>query len=319
MSNRCKEIIIERGEGPYSTLPSISAGEYAKCQSVYTDCNGYKAVIPKGWTVPRLRRENTIWGKNRGLVIYQIPEDEVKGIRWSNKEELEKVQANYNQFVCVPVSLLQANGTIDEEDFNQQFGRRNGGITRYWKSNQGASKEIFDAQVESVQKYGVFYISRYTISQCGVGVMKSVRYREPFRSTTRTIAEGLAAIVVKGVETTSHLVFNAEYDTTGQWLIDSGTITTKKLMVDATGWGNYGEKILVTGSSNKYCANNIFDFAGNCDEWVQDVHCWTNSKRPYPILRGGYPGGSRIDAFDECVKDFEQSVHTGFRAVLCMR
>ena len=94
ISNRCKEIIIERGEGPYSTLPSISAGEYAKCQSVYTDCNGYKAVIPKGWTVPRLRRENTIWGKNRGLVIYQIPEDVLS---LSNNARLDPIHRNFLQ------------------------------------------------------------------------------------------------------------------------------------------------------------------------------------------------------------------------------
>ena len=90
----------------YFQLPSISAGEYAKVLSVYTDSAGNKAVIPPGWTVSGVPKENIIWGKDKGLVIYHIAREKVSGIEWKDKYVVESLQRTYDQMVWVPVDLL---------------------------------------------------------------------------------------------------------------------------------------------------------------------------------------------------------------------
>ena len=37
-----------------------------------------------------------------------------------------------------------------------------------------------------------------------------------------------------------------------------------------------------TGSREEWCANNIYDFAGNVDEWTQE-----QNKSSYRVIRGG--------------------------------
>ena len=93
--------------------------------SVYTDKDGNKAVVPPEWTVSAVKKENTIWGKNLGLVIYRIPKEKICDIDWTNPDEVETLKRTYDQLVWTPVSLLEANGTLDGFSFNEKFGRRN--------------------------------------------------------------------------------------------------------------------------------------------------------------------------------------------------
>ncbi len=109
----------------YSELPTVSAGEYAKVLSVYTDKDGNKAVVPEGWTVSGVPSENVIWGKDISLVIYHIPEEKVKGVNWENKAKVENLMKKYDQFVWTPVGLLSASSTLDVIHFNEKFGRMN--------------------------------------------------------------------------------------------------------------------------------------------------------------------------------------------------
>ncbi len=109
----------------YSKLPPVSAGEYAEVLSVYTDNDGNKAVVPQGWTVSGVPKENIIWGKDKGLVIYCIPEENVRGINWQNPDVVETLMRTYDQFVWTPVGLLTANATLDGIHFNRKFGRMN--------------------------------------------------------------------------------------------------------------------------------------------------------------------------------------------------
>ena len=94
-------------------------------------------------------------------------------------------------------------------------------------------------------------------------------------------------------------------------------------------------KPLETGSSDKYCVNNIYDVAGNVDEWTQeykisvpDPEKYANKqdaeqkKRAYGVVRGGsfrvyghsFPAAYR----GECGVE-ERFNTTGFRIALFMR
>ena len=59
------------------------------------------AIIPAGFTVSGIDSERTIDG---GLVIYLIPEDELKDVTWDGTEKTK-----YDQFVWIPISHDQIN------------------------------------------------------------------------------------------------------------------------------------------------------------------------------------------------------------------
>ena len=86
------------------------------------------------------------------------------------------------------------------------------------------------------------------------------------------------------------------WDTTLQWLIDSGCKTEAEVSSDSTGWGNYSDDSFSDGARGNYTgaweeakANNIYDLAGNNWEWTQE-----RSGSSYVMRGGGYNlmGGS---------------------------
>ena len=148
----------------YLKLPTVSAGECATILSVYTDNDENKAVVPPGWTVSGTKEENTIWGKNEGLVIYRIPQEKVSDIDWSIKQEVKRLQRTYDQLVWVPVEKLDSNGTLDGVSYTEKFGKRNYIKGKFLNETERLTRELA-FQNESVKKYGGFYISRYNISK----------------------------------------------------------------------------------------------------------------------------------------------------------
>ena len=98
-------------------IPVILAGEYANALSLYIDSEGNKAIVPQGWTVSGVPKENIIFGKDKSLVIYRIPEAEVTDIEWLHPEELEKIKRTYDQMVWIPVNLLHPSRTINRLTF----------------------------------------------------------------------------------------------------------------------------------------------------------------------------------------------------------
>ena len=67
----------------------------------YKDSENNTATIPGGFTVSKIDGEQNI---STGLVIYDIPEDEIENVDWTTKNEdgAYNVQTLYNQFVWIP-------------------------------------------------------------------------------------------------------------------------------------------------------------------------------------------------------------------------
>lgn len=272
----------------YFQLPSISAGEYAKVLSVYTDSAGNKAVIPPGWTVSGVPKENIIWGKDKSLVIYRIPEQEVIDIDWLDSEVLEKLKRTYNQIVWIPVSLLEANATFDGEHFSEKFGRRN-------YMNDIESDDVFNKalgietlqQLKRVKKYGGYYISRYNISSL-TEKPKSIKGVMPLVNINLYNAKNIASSFEYGETVESHLTFGAEYDSVLEWFIETKAKTFREIAQDSTECGNHVNtknspcRLVETGSREEWCINNVYDFIGNVCEWTQE-----RDKDSNYILRGG--------------------------------
>ena len=172
---------------------NVLAGCYAGELSAYTDKDGNQAVIPAGWTVSGVSKESTIWGKGVSLVIYQIPLGE--RVNWNDPCEIEKAQKTYSQLVWVPVTFLDANGTLDGEHFSEKFGRRN------YRNDKFSENEFYEPlkgelleQHQSVKEYGGFYISRYNISKSSDGSPQSVKGIVPWNLISFNDAKKVASI-----------------------------------------------------------------------------------------------------------------------------
>ncbi len=329
VSEETSERVIIKAE-VYSEPPTVSAGEYAKVLSVYTDKDGNKAVVPQGWTVSGAPNENIIWGKNNGLVIYHIPEPIVSGmdINWQNPNELRALMETYDQFVWTPVGLLTANATLDGIHFNEKFGRINYLNDEYEKYE--FSEKFYDPltselflQKESVEKYGGYYSSRYDISKDEkTGKPRSVSYAMPWTDINFLTAKEITSTMVVSETVASHLMYGAEYDTRVKWVIESDTATIKEIAEDSTVLGNYSnnrnfvEGIYTTGKDGHI--NNIYGFAGNVNEWTQEKY-----KDSCYVVRGGaYVDFGRTNpvAYRGFVEDPSEVFYkTGFRATLYIK
>ena len=212
------------------SIPVVLAGEYANVLSIYRDSAGNKAIVPQGWTVSGVPKENIICGKDKSLVIYRIPEAEVVDIDWLHPEELEKLKRTYDQMVWIPVNLLYPSRTLDR-------------LTFY----------------ESVKKYGGFYFSRYNISRnMKTSKPQSVKGAVPWKKISSYDAKKVAITFEDNEVVKSQLAFGAEHDLVEEWFFQSDI-----------GYHREIGRVEETGSREEWCINNIYDFVRNMDELLR--------------------------------------------------
>lgn len=245
------------------------------------------------------------------------------GGEWNNGFIIER-RSDGSQFVWIPVGSLDSNGTLDGVSFSEKFGRRN------YQNNEFSEIEFHETltgelalQLESVKKYGGFYISRYNISKSSKGNPQSVKGVRPWVNINFNDAKKVASTIEDSETVKSHLTFGAEYDSVLEWFIKSNARTRSEIAEDSANWGNHWNtknptrRVVETGSRKKWCTNNIYDFAGNVDEWTQE-----ENGSSYRVIRGGnyyfcslyYPVAYRN--FNGPDNDFR---HTGFRATLYIK
>ena len=208
---------------------------------------------------------------------------------WNNGFVIERC-SDGSQFVWIPVGSLDSNGTLDGEHFSQKFGRRNYMNDEFSDDefNEALNGELLE-QLESIKKYGGFYISRYNISKSSEGKPQSVKGVMPWVNVNLLNALEIASTIEDNETVKSHLTYGAEYDSVLEWFIKTGVKTLAEIAEDSTEWGNHSNtensprKVVETGNREEWCANNIYDFAGNVDEWTQE-----QNESSYRVIRGGY-------------------------------
>ena len=177
----------------------------------------------------------------------------------------------------------------------------------------------YKAMIESVSKYGGFYIGRYELS----GTVTEPT-EKPGKTLTKTDWYNLynacrSSKLQASDKVKTQMIWGCQWDVTMNWLISSGAKTSNEVNKDSSSWGNYKDstenaKVTVTeedgtttnkygskqntGYSEYWKANNIYDLAGNCFEWTQEAG-YTH----YRAVRGGNysysgssnPGSNRYD------------------------
>jgi len=242
---------------------------------------------------------------------------------WNNGFVIERC-SDGSQFVWVPVGSLDSNGTLDGVSFTEKFGRRN---YRNDKFSEGGFHERLTnelaLQLESVKKYGGFYISRYHISKSSKGKPQSVKGVMPWVDISFNQAKKVASTIEDSETVKSHLTYGAEYDSVLEWFINSNVRTCSEIAENSTNWGNYlntknsPRRLVETGRRKKWCTNNIYDFAGNVNEWTQE-----EKGSSYRVFRGGdysFNGNNYPVAYRDYYYPSSNYHYTGFRATLYIK
>ena len=144
--------------------------------------------------------------------------------------------------------------------------------------------------IESVSKYGGFYIGRYELS----GTVTEPT-EKPGKTLTKTDWYNLynacrSSKLQASDKVKTQMIWGCQWDVTMNWLISSGAKTSDEVNKDSSTWGNYNNYNAAnnytegtagyeknagspqnTGSSENWKANNIYDLAGNVWERTQEA------------------------------------------------
>ena len=193
-----------------------------------------------------------------------------------------------------------------------------------------------DTNQESVNTYGGFYIARY---EAGDGDANGTR-RSSSSSNSNTVVSKKGAIVYNYISQPdsitraesmyagkSKLISGAGWDRTLNWLIETKAKTENEVFVNSSSWGNYKDSTgnaktnsgpsnmnYTTGRNEEWKANNIYDLAGNVEDWTTEAY--SSDER---VSRGGsyddngssYPASSRDNNGSDNSLDY-----IGFRPAL---
>ena len=124
----------------------------------------------------------------------------------------------------------------------------------------------YDEMIRSLEKYHGFYIGRYELSENGekTGATQKKNWYTLYKNCT-TLATGS--------KVKTRMIWGLQWDATCKWLDSSGFNIT-----NSSAWANYADSITGhgteqnTGFSESWKANNIYDFAGNCEEFTQEAY-----------------------------------------------
>ena len=138
----------------------------------------------------------------------------------------------------------------------------------------------FNNMIESVEKYGGFYIGRYetgNLSQDTVVVQKGntdINYQNWY-----TMYKKCKTLKGSNNKVGTGMIWGSQWDRTLMWLIESENKTKEEIIEDSTSWGNYKNNTesgagirRATGYSETWKTANIYDLAGNVWDWTMEAY-----------------------------------------------
>ena len=154
-------------------------------------------------------------------------------------------------------------------------------------------EQEFNNMIESIEKYGGFYIGRYETGDLS---------KEAFvikKGNTDISNQNWYSMYIKSKKLKQNntnietgLIWGSQWDRTLCWLVESENRTKEEICKDSKSWGNYITSSFVyinnngktetknigsirkipTGSTEYTKANNIYDLAGNVSDWTMETN-----------------------------------------------
>ena len=233
--------------------------------------------------------------------------DEVTGakpLNWSEENGIIKIQAGDSSFKEPDITDgYEMNSKIKNIKIEVK--------TTHEFLNQ--IEEEFNQMIDSMEKYGGFYIGRY---ETGDLSKEKVVIRKGNTNINKqnwfTMYKKCKNLNNENSNIGTGLIWGCQWDRTLMWLIESGNKTKEEICVDSTGWGNYTKAefeyidsngnlqikksgdgtIIPTGSTEYTNSNNIYDLTGNQFESVMTSRIWGR------VYRGGSIG------YDTCTAEY---------------
>ena len=229
------------------------------------------AWIPAGFTVSGINSETKVDG---GLVIYDIPENEIENVKWDGTEKTK-----YNQFVWIPVAVNKATDTETSiaSFYRSEWADNARTLSTYFyfytepysydKTNDYDTSTGIKSQIEnltkSIYKYGGFYIGRY----------------EAGSETERKSSSGKTAIGIK------QDMYPYNFVKWGESMSDIGTIGAVALSNSLYNSSNYGAtSMLCTGA----CWDSMLDFIKDTKNVTNSTEWGNYNDAEFKITRGSY-------------------------------
>ena len=223
-----------------------------------------------------------------------------KPLNWSISDGIMKIISKVNQKSNrEPDIVTNIDNTV--YDMNSRLKNYGLGIKSTHEFLMQLEKE-FDDMIESIKKYGGFYIGRYETGNLSqeVAVVKKGN-TDISNQTWYSMYEKCKKLKgnISTIETS--MIWGSQFDRTLMWLIESENKSKEEICEDSTSWGNYsnaeftyinvngnittkhGATKIPTGSTEYTKANNIYDLAGNVWDWtIEGVDTFNR------VVRGGY-------------------------------
>ena len=206
---------------------------------------------------------------------------------------------DFNEFVWVPIPT---SDDFDREAWTTKYGYDANGnwiegtgvihpladtsiVNNFWEEKTTTE---YTNMITSVKNNKGFYIGRYEASLNGTIAQSK---RGQIAKVSISQLDAISACTSNTSTNNMHLIYGIEWDSTLNWLkgdaiIASSTVGTSKTMelsdiqTNSSSWGNYTDSngdsatnagsIRATGYSEYWKANNIYDLAGNVQEWTQE-------------------------------------------------
>ena len=288
----------------------------------YTDKNGDTAIIPTGFAITGIEGETEIDKglviiDNLGNEFVWVPITDINilakktsGIDSNNRTNYQGKLYNFfnngedisssddwrygqgNYLNNREPSLITGDNSDSYAVLDNVVGSMYDADSRYYHYILGynnviefgkAMQEEFNIMVESVNKYGGFYVGRYETSIDGTTVasvkgnmpiqkmnwykiylyMNNKYENNPFHSNTNV---------------TSSMIWGSQWDAMLNWILTG----SNRIKVMANTNGNHSGSIMNTGTIPTDVMNNIYDLEGNATEWTQEA--WYSALR---VFRGG--------------------------------
>ena len=154
-------------------------------------------------------------------------------------------------------------------------------------------EQQFNSMIESIEKYGGFYIGRYETGDLSKNVAVIKKYTTNLGAQPwHVMYKKCKNLKGKNNNVETGMIWGNQWDRTLIWLIESENKTVEEISEDSINWGNYSNStfnyknssgklvtknagsvaIIPTGSSEYTKANNIYDLAGNVREWSIETY-----------------------------------------------